>query len=407
MGKKKEKRFWKKIILVSICGLLCGGVGAGTLAAYTYVRQHAGKEAEETGKKQESESISNQENNEAFKQTAENAEERVSSVYDVSVVWDNVIPAIVEIETKSVVSYRFFGREYEQESRGSGTGVIISQAEELFIVTNNHVVDGATEITVSFVDGTAAQAEVKGTDVEGDIAVLAINFSDLSEDTMRNIKIATIGDSTGLSGGEMVIAIGNAAGSGQSLTVGYVSAVDREVEIEGIKMRLIQMDAAINPGNSGGALLNAKGELIGINNAKLVASDVEGIGYAIPISEVVSIVNRMLNREEIDYEESAFLGIVGQDVTETFSELLNIPVGIYISEIEEGSPAKQAGLPLYAVITEVNGITVKTKEQLGEALSYIRGGTQGTVTVQERVNGIYVPKEYAVTFGVRGKDREN
>ena len=168
-------------------------------------------------------------------------------------------------------------------------------------------------------------------------------------------------------------------------------------------MDLIQTDAAINPGNSGGALLNARGELIGINNAKLVASDVEGVGYSIPISNVVSLIQQLVNREEIKYKDSAMLGIEGQDVTENLSTALNIPQGVYIARIEEGSAAERAGIPLYGVITEVNGMEVRSEEQLKEVLSYIRGGSTGTLTVQERVEGEYVPKEYAITFDVRGR----
>lgn len=403
--KKKKKGFGKKIALTVVCGILCGGLIAGVPLAYSYINDQKEQKAIEAEKKQEADVLLNNSVTPVPEHTSDREDsERVSSVYDVSVVWDNVIPAIVEIHTKSVSSYSFFGREYEQESEGSGTGIIIAQADELFVVTNHHVVDGATAIELSFVDGSTAPAEVKGSNGDEDIAVLTVQFSDLSEETLKKIKLATIGDSEALLGGEMVIAIGNAAGSGQSLTVGYISALDREIEIEGNKMNLIQTDAAINPGNSGGALLNTRGELIGINNAKLVASSVEGIGYAIPISEVISIINQMLNREEIAYEESAVLGVIGQDVTETFSETLNMPVGVYISEIKEGSAADKAGLPLYGVITEVNGITVKTEEQLREVLSYTRGGSEGTVTVEAREQGEYVPKEYTVVFGVRGRE---
>ena len=178
--------------------------------------------------------------------------------------------------------------------------------------------------------------------------------------------------------------------------------MDREITIEGVTMNLIQTDAAINPGNSGGALLNARGELVGINNAKLVAGDVEGVGYSIPISKVVSLIHQMMNREEIRYKDSAMLGIKTQDVTENLSAALNIPRGVYIVEIEENSAAAKAGIPLYGVITEVNGMEVKSEEQLNEILSYIRGGTTGTVTVHERVEGEYTPKEYTVTFDKRG-----
>lgn len=399
----KKKSFGKKIVFTAVLGLLCGGLTAGGLAAYSYVQDRKEAQAEEAEKKQEDDMQPNESGSASSQQTAEE-QNRVSSVYDVSAVWDNVIPSIVEINTRSVTSYYFFGREYEEESEGSGTGIIIAQAEELFVVTNHHVVDGATAIELSFVDGSTAPAEVKGSNAEEDIAVLSVKLSELTEETLKKIKVVTIGDSDRLTGGEMVVAIGNAAGSGQSLTVGYVSAVDREVEIEGTAMNLIQVDAAINPGNSGGALLNARGELIGISNAKLVASSVEGIGYAIPISKVISIINQMLNREEIDYEDSAVLGIMCQDVTENHSEALNIPVGIYIAGIEEGSAAEAAGLPLYGVITEVNGITVKTQEQLQEALRYIRGGSEGTITVKARERGEYVAKEYPVVFGVRGKE---
>lgn len=400
MEKKKRKGFGKKIALTVGCGLLCGAIAAGVPAGISYYNYGQETKVEEENKKLEEDSLKVEENGLAESQTEE---ARESSVYDVSVVWDSVSPSMVEIDTKYVSSYRFFGHTYEQESEGSGTGIIIAQADELFVVTNHHVVDGANAIQITFVDGTTAPAQLKGSNAQEDIAVLAVRFSDLSEDTVKKIRVATIGDSDALEGGEMVIAIGNAAGNGQSLTVGYVSAVDREVSIEGVTMNLIQTDAAINPGNSGGALLNARGELIGINNAKLVANHVEGVGYSIPISNVVSLINQLMNREEIKYKDSAMLGIEGEDVTENLSTALSIPVGVYVVRVEEGSAADAAGLPLYSVITEVNGMEVSNKEQLQEVLSYIRGGSAGTVTVQERVEGEYVPKEYPITFDVRGR----
>lgn len=402
MEKKNKVKFGRNVAIAVVCGVLCGGLVAGVPVGLSCYEQYKEQKALEETKKQEADRLAQTEGAAASGLLTGLDVNREASVYDVSVVWDNVIPAMVEIDTKNVTSYRFFGREYEQESEGSGTGVIIAQSDELFVVTNHHVVDGATTIMLTFTDGSTAPAELKGSDAEEDIAVLAVDFSDLSKETLQYIKVATLGDSNALEGGEMVIAIGNAAGHGQSLTVGYISAIDREVTIEGVDMNLIQTDAAINPGNSGGALLNARGELIGINNAKLVASDVEGVGYSIPISNVVSLINRLMNREEIKYKESAYMGIVGQDVTENLSTALHIPVGVYISEVEEGSAAERAGLPLFGVITEVNGMKVKTVEQLNEVLGYIRGGTAGTVTVHERVEGEYVPKDYAITFDVRG-----
>ncbi len=401
MAKETKRKFGKKLVITLLCGVIFGGALAAVPVGYSYYKGQK-EQALEEAKKKEAEQLAQTGKEELSGQQTELNENRISSVYDVSVVWDNVSPSMVEIQTKYISSYRFFGRDYEQESEGSGTGIIIAQGDELFVVTNHHVVDGATAVQITFVDGTTAPAQVKGSDATEDIAVLSVSFSDLTEETLSKIRVATVGDSDALRGGELVIAIGNAAGHGQSLTVGHISAVDREVTIEGVTMNLIQTDAAINPGNSGGALLNAAGELIGINNAKLVADDVEGVGYSIPVSSVVSLIHQMVNRVEIKYKDSALLGIEGQDVTENLSTALNIPRGVYVVSIEAGSAAETAGLPLYCVITEVNGMEVKSMEQLKEVLSFIRGGSAGTVTVQERVEGEYVPKEYSITFDVRG-----
>ena len=288
--KMKKHKFGKMLVITLVCGVLFGGALAAVPVGYSYYQSQKAQKEQEEAKKQEAEKLAQNGDAEVAGQQTELGEDRVSSVYDVSSVWDNVSPSMVEIHTKYVSSYRFFGRTYEQESEGSGTGIIIAQGDELFLVTNHHVVDGATAVQITFVDGTTAPAKVKGSNVNEDIAVLSVSFSDLKEETLQRIRVATVGNSDALRGGEMVIAIGNAAGHGQSLTVGYVSAVNREVTIEGVPMELIQTDAAINPGNSGGALLNAKGELVGINNAKLVANDVEGVGYSIPISKVAEIL---------------------------------------------------------------------------------------------------------------------
>lgn len=402
MKKDKKSKKGKKILLTVFCGLLCGGILAGAPIGYSYYKQYKVQHEKEAAKVEEAGQTGQVNGNDAYVQQTGTDINREASVYDVSVVWDNVIPAMVEIETKYITSYRFFGHTYEDESAGSGTGIIIAQGEMLFLVTNHHVVDGATTIQVKFVDGSTAPAQLRGSDAEEDIAVLSVDFSDIPEETLKQIRVATVGDSGELAEGEMVIAIGNAAGGGQSLTVGYISAVDREVTIENVTMHLIQTDAAINPGNSGGALLNAKGELIGINNAKLVASDVEGVGYSIPVSDVISLINQLVNREEIKYKDSAALGVEGQDVTENLSAVLNIPRGVYIVKVEEDSAAAKAGIPIYGVITHINGMEVKSVEQLKEVLSYIHGGTTGTVTVQERVEGEYTPKEYIITFDKRG-----
>ena len=403
MAEKKNRRFGKKLAVAIICGVLCGAVIAGGPMGYSFLKSRIDQKKEENRKRTEEPLPSKEETVETTEQITEPEGARIASVYDVSVVWDNVIPAMVVIDTKQIETYDFFGHVYEEESEGSGTGIIIGQSDELFLVTNHHVIDGATAIQITFVDGSTAPAVVKGSNAKEDIAVLSVDFSDLDEETLKKIRVATIGDSDALTGGEMVIAIGNAAGGGQSLTVGYVSAVDREVEIEGVSMKLIQTDAAINPGNSGGALLNAKGELIGINNAKLVATKVEGVGYSIPVSNVLSLINRLVNREEIPYEDSAVLGIEGKDVTESLSAALNIPRGVYISAYTKDSAVEEAGIPLYSVITEVNDMEVETMEQLKEVLGYIRGGSEGTVTVQERVEGEYVPREYTITFDRKGE----
>lgn len=393
-----KKHLWRKLILLA----LVTGVGLG--AGYGAIRL-----AEE--KVQEKDSILSQQS-EKNRNEAEPSvtavpleeEEEPASRKTVSAVVENVAPAVVSINgTFSEMTYDFWGRGYEQESSGSGSGIIVAQGgETLFIVTNHHVVENAKALEVVFCDGTTAAATVKGTEPENDIAVIAVSLREVTMETCKEIRIAVLGDSEQLKLGEMVIAIGNALGYGQSTTVGYVSALHREVTMnDGTALQLIQTDVAINPGNSGGALLNARGEVIGINNAKVSSEAVEGMCYAIPISSAIPIINSLLNREVLSEKESAYLGIDGKTITDTDAKMLNMPVGVYVRTVEEGSAAEQAGIKVGYVITAVNGRTVTTKEDLTRVLSYTRGGSDGTVTVQIIRKGLYEEEELPITFGYK------
>lgn len=327
-------------------------------------------------------------------------------VTDVSDVVENVMPSIVAINSSGTsIEYDIFGRQVEQYSSGSGSGIIIGQSEtDILIVTNNHVVQGAETVEIVFNDDKTAQAVVKGSDASSDLAVLSVSMNDISEETAKSIKIAALGNSEEVKPGEMVIAIGNALGYGQSVTVGYISAVNREVTIENLKMTLLQTDAAINPGNSGGALINTSGEVIGINSVKYASKEVEGIGYAIPISDAIPMINELMNREELKDSEKGFLGIylnTAQNVTEVYAQRFNMPVGVYVNDIVEGSPAQAAGLKQGYIITKANDRSIKTVEDLVNFLSYKRTGESINLTVSVLDNGKYVEKELSVTLGDR------
>jgi serine protease Do len=284
--------------------------------------------------------------------------------------------------------------------------VIISQDDDnLYIATNNHVVEGATTITVSFIDDSTATAEVKGTDSSCDLAVVAIPLDSLTQDTLSAIKVATLGSSDDLSVGEGAIAIGNALGYGQSVTTGVISALDREVTLsdettgQSITNDLIQTDAAINPGNSGGALLNMNGEVIGINSAKFASDEVEGMGFAIPISTAQPILSDLITREVVDEADSAYLGISGVDVDETVASTYNMPEGIYVAQVVEGSAAETAGLMKGDIITSFDGKTINSMEYLQEQMQYYAAGTQVEIVIERANNGQYVEQTLSVTLG--------
>lgn len=339
--------------------------------------------------------------------TATSTESTEVGAIDVSGIVDEVMPSIVAITNMTEAQYRnFFGQVQNYESESAGSGIIIGQDNDyLYIVTNNHVVAGATSLTVCFVDDQTVTAEVKGTDSNSDLAVVAVKISDISGDTMKNIKVATMGDSDSVKVGESAIAIGNALGYGQSVTTGVISALDREVTLQDENTgstttnALIQTDAAINPGNSGGALLNLQGEVIGINSAKYSDTAVEGMGYAIPIATAKPIIDDLIQRETVDEAESAYLGIAGADITEDVSKTYNMPRGIYVTKVVENSAADEAGIQKGDILTAFDGKKVSSMEGMQEMLRYYKAGEKIKVTVQQANNGQYEEKELEVTLG--------
>ena len=326
---------------------------------------------------------------------------------DVSDVVDEVMPAMVSIVNNyTETSTTFFGQSYTQEKAASGSGIIVGESEtELLIVTNHHVVADATKLEVSFIDGSVAEAQIKGMDSDMDLAVIAIPFESLTEETKNSIAIATMGDSDALKLGEPVIAIGNALGYGQSVTGGYVSALDREITTEdGAANTFIQTDAAINPGNSGGALLNINCEVIGINSNKIGATAVEGMGYAIPISAAEPIIGELMLKEtrtKVEDGQVGYIGITPQTITSDYSQMLRIPQGVYVVEVQEGSPAYEAGLLTGDVIVKFEGEKISTHEDLQNILQYYGAGSTVSVTVQRPQNGKYQSVDIQITLGTR------
>ena len=335
---------------------------------------------------------------------------------DVSDIVDRVMPSIVSITNMSVEEVRsFFGGVTEQTSESAGTGIIISQNDsELLIVTNNHVVEGSNTLTVTFEDETSVEANIKGTNAEYDVAVIAVPLESIPDETMDVISVATLGDSTALKVGEPAIAIGNALGYGQSVTTGVISALNRSVSetdsqtgqtVES-SAKLIQTDAAINPGNSGGALVNASGEVIGINSSKLIGETVEGVGYAIPISDVSDLIQELMNQEtktKVDSADQGVIGITGMDVPAEYSQQLNMPNGVYVTEVSPNGGAAAAGMTRGCIITAINGTSVDSMSALQEQLQYYAKGETVTLTIQvPQTNGEYAEQSVEVTLGAKG-----
>ena len=389
---KPKKGYAKKVALVVGAAVLFGAVGGVTMQGTSYLTgKLLGKNTKSTV---------------GTTKTVSNAKLTTSTstvTSDVSDIVENTLPSIVSITNMSVQEVQnFFGGISQQESESAGSGIIISQNDsELLVVTNNHVVEGSDTLTVTFNDGNSVEAQIKGTDSARDLAVVAVPLDKISDDTMNAIKVATLGDSDSLKVGEPAIAIGNALGYGQSVTTGIVSATGRT--IDGFDGEYIQTDAAINPGNSGGALLNANGEVIGINSAKINSSAVEGMGFAIPISDASDVIQNLMNKEtrsKVSDEERGYLGINGYDVSEEGAQMYNMPTGVYVKEVMSGGGAEKAGLTKGSIITGFEGSSISSMSSLQEQLQYYKAGEEVTLTVQiPDKNGEYTEKDIKVTLG--------
>lgn len=406
--KKKEHKKMPKAVAVTGLALMFGVVSSATFLTTNYV----GTKVLKLGTTQKSTSTTS-----TSAVTSNASLTKTSSVVtsDVSSVVENVMPSIVSITNMSVQEVQnYFGGTSKQESESAGTGIIISQNDsELLVVTNNHVVAGSNTLTVTFADGNSVEANIKGTDSEYDVAVVAVPLDSISEDTKKAISVATLGDSTELKVGEPAIAIGNALGYGQSVTTGVISALNRSVsetnettgETTESSVKLIQTDAAINPGNSGGALVNASGEVVGINSSKLVGDSVEGVGYAIPISDVSDLIENLMNQEtktKVAEADQGAIGIKGMSVSTEYSQQLNMPEGVYVSEVTKGGGAEKAGMTRGCIITGINGTTVSSKDDLQEQLQYYAKGDEVELTIQvPQSNGEYQEQSVNVTLGAK------
>ena len=325
-----------------------------------------------------------------------------TSSEDLSGVSSNVMPSIVSITGKfETTSQSWFGQTQSSESEGVGSGIIIGKKDgKILIATNNHVVVDAKSLSVGFVDGKSASATIRGTDSDADLAVVEVNTKDMKASTLKKIAVITLGDSSKLKTGERAIAIGNALGYGQSVTGGYISALNRQVQLTDKTMTLIQTDAAINPGNSGGALLNSKGELIGINTVKYSSEDVEGMGYAIPINTAKPIINKLIKNEATSESEQAYLGVSGQTIDSSMASQFDMPSGVYVQQVIKSSPAQKAGISAGDVIVSFNGSNVSTMDGLKEKISNLKAGKKVKVVVKRQNQmGTYEKKTLTVTLG--------
>lgn len=426
----KIRKIAKKGLTFSLCAVLAGGLAAGSFEGVNKLAGWSGATTVEAASNKDETTLtyakSEKKDSDASDSKSDTGKDTGSTAkgsLDVSEIVSEALPSIVSITTKSVQEVQnYFGmygmygyapQQQEQEVEGSGSGIIVGKNDdELLIATNYHVVEGADTLSVAFTDGNAVEASVKGFDEERDLAVVSVSLDDVEDDTMDAVSIANIGSSDDLKVGEQVVAIGNALGYGQSVTTGIVSAKNRRMDSDNNTVtdgsddssdgvNLIQTDAAINPGNSGGALLNMEGEVVGINSAKLASTEVEGMGYAIAISDVTDILQNLMNetsRDKLDDSEHGVLGIKGSSVSSEAVQMYGIPAGVFVKEVTEGGAADKAGLKANSVITEFNGKTVSSNNQLIEYLSYYEPDEEVELTVQVPHGTSYKEETVKVTL---------
>ena len=402
--KENHKRLLKRAAALALSGVLLGGAAGVSFVAVNRIAQDS-SEAEKV--------VSSTPTLQTAADTKDGNIKGQS--LDVSDIVSATMPSIVSITNKSVQEVQNYfdmfgmgGQMQEQEVESAGSGIIVGQNDtELLIVTNNHVVENADTLSVAFVDNEVYEAAIKGTDADNDLAVVAVKLEEISDDTMSEIKAIQLGDSENLQVGEQVVAIGNALGYGQSVTTGIVSAVDRQ--LDEASCNLIQTDAAINPGNSGGALLNMQGQLVGINSAKLASTEVEGMGYAIPVSVAQPIMEDLMSRttrEKVSEDQASSIGIKGVDVDSETAETYGMPQGAYVAEVNEGSAAEKAGLKEGMIITKFDGTSVKSMSDLKAQLAYYAAGETVNLTVSVADNGEYQEKDLQITLDAADKTEE-
>ncbi len=419
---KKQSGTGKKLVLGICCGLLFGifaGLGFEAVTTASGVvkeslLKESGEAQNELSESDGTESSPADEIASTF-QDWDGTNLVQTTVTDVTEVVKAVMPSVVSVNNKYVETTSFWGQEFSSEGSSTGSGIIVGKNDtELLVVTNYHVVEAAEELSVQFADGKQVQAQMKGSDSDKDLAVIAVQLNDMESSTMSAIAIAQMGDSTQLTVGEPVIAIGNALGYGQSVTTGVVSALNRPIAVNTVSAQsqpqqddmevntFIQTDAAINPGNSGGALLNSRGQVIGINSNKIGGSAVEGMGYAIPISDARPIIEDLMTKQtrlRVEEENRGFLGITGIDVVSEYSQLYGMPKGVYISSVSEGTGAAAAGLIRGDIITALNGEEIKSMDDLKDELSYYSAGTTVELTIMQGSPTGYQAKNVSVTLG--------